>query len=189
MLDHFGFLAPIYDRVIKPKNPEKLIQLLGLPIEGKILDAGGGTGRISQTLRGLSEHIVVADASLDMLKQAQAKGGLITVHSLSEALPFPNHSFERVLMVDALHHVYAQDQTINELWRVVKPGGVVVIEEPDIRTTIIKLVALAEKIALMRSRFLSPGAIADLFPAQTNSQIYVEGYNAWIVIEKGAQAL
>jgi demethylmenaquinone methyltransferase/2-methoxy-6-polyprenyl-1,4-benzoquinol methylase len=189
MFDHFGILAPFYERVIRPKIPEKLIGLLRLPVDGRLLDAGGGTGRISQALRDLSEHVVIADASAKMLQQAQVKGGLITVHSLSEALPFSQHTFDRVIMVDALHHVINQDKTIKELWRVVKPGGIVVIEEPDIRTTVIKVVALAEKIALMRSRFLSPLEIAALFPQDTRPQIHVEGYNAWVVIEKGAAAV
>lgn len=186
MFDHFEFLAPFYDRFIRPKSPDKLIELLKLPTAGSILDVGGGTGRISQGLRGMAKHILIADASLGMLQQAQTKGGLVTVQSLSEKLPFPSNSFERVLMVDALHHVIHQDRSIDEMWRVLRPGGVAVIEEPDIRTAIIKLVAVAEKLALMRSRFLAPATIAGLFPENSHTQIHVEGYNAWVVIEKGA---
>jgi demethylmenaquinone methyltransferase/2-methoxy-6-polyprenyl-1,4-benzoquinol methylase len=48
--------------------------------------------------------------------------------------------------------------------RVLEPEGRSVIEEPDIRTFGVKLVALAEKILLMRSHFLSPIQIASLFP-------------------------
>jgi len=44
-----------------------------------------------------------------------------------------DHSFDRVLMVDALHHVVNQAETICELYRVLKPGGRLVIEEPDLR--------------------------------------------------------
>ena len=46
---------------------------------------------------------------------------------------------------------------------VLKPGGSIVIEEPDIRKFTVKLIALAEKITLMRSHFLSPDKIAGLF--------------------------
>jgi hypothetical protein len=64
-----------------------------------------------------------------------------------------------------------------------------VIEEPDIRTCAVKLVALGEKLALMRSHFLSPIQIASLFQAKKSpsarSRIEVEGWNAWVVIEKG----
>ena len=40
-------------------------------------------------------------------------------------------SFERVIMVDALHHVYNHARAAAELWRFVKPGGRIVIEEEN----------------------------------------------------------
>ncbi len=76
--------------------------------------------------------------------------------------------------------------TAGELWRVLKPGGRLVIEEPDIRTLIVKAIAIAEKLTLMRSHFLSPPGIAKLFPfPDARAIIEREGYNAWVVVEKG----
>jgi demethylmenaquinone methyltransferase/2-methoxy-6-polyprenyl-1,4-benzoquinol methylase len=185
LFDHFGFLAPIYDNVIKPKEPDQLIRILKLPIDGPLLDAGGGTGRVTQTLREYADPLFIVDLSVDMLKKAQEKDGLQVACSHTEKLPFPNVSFERIIMVDALHHVCDHKETADELWRVLKTGGVLVIEELDIREFPIKLVALAEKIALMRSHFISPEKIQSLFP-YTNAQVKIEkdGYNAWIIIEK-----
>jgi 2-polyprenyl-3-methyl-5-hydroxy-6-metoxy-1,4-benzoquinol methylase len=89
------------------------------------------------------------------------------------------------VMVDAMHHVIDQKITAQELWRLVKPGGRIIIEEPNIKFLSVKLVALAEKLALMRSRFLSAEQIAGLFPVK-DSQISVdyESYNSWIVVNK-----
>ena len=41
--DHFDFLAPLYDRVIRVPEDDRLGELLGLPIAGRLLDAGGGS--------------------------------------------------------------------------------------------------------------------------------------------------
>ena len=84
-----------------------------------------------------------------MLREAKRKEGLQPICTDSEKLPFLENSFERIMMVDALHHVNHQQQTADELWRVLKPGGRIVIEEPDIRIFGVKLLALAEKIAMM----------------------------------------
>ncbi len=56
-------------------------------------------------------------------------------------------------MMDALHHMSFQKQAIGELWRVLKPGGRIVIIEPDIRRFVVKLIAIGEKIILMESHF------------------------------------
>lgn len=185
IVDHFNILAPFYDRIFKFSGPERWRAIANLPVEGALLDAGGGTGRVSQALKGLASPLVVADLSLGMLRQTNAKDGLYPVASHTERLPFPDEAFERVIMVDALHHVCDHRETAQELWRVLKPRGRLVIEEPDIRAFSVKLVALFEKLALMRSHFISPSKIVSLFSySNAHSRVEYEVYNAWIIVDK-----
>ena len=189
LLDHFGFLAPFYDKLIKPKTPEYLWDFLQLPTDGLLLDAGGGTGRVAQFMTEKSAGVVLADLSLDMLAEAPEKGNFLRVCSHTEGFPFPDGSFSRILMVDALHHVCDQSQTAQELWRVLAPGGYLLIEEPDLRTFTVKLVAIGEKLALMRSHFLTPPEIAALFNdprAKVRIETEVGGFNAWVIVYKSS---
>ncbi|GAB4483447.1 MAG: hypothetical protein OHK0031_06770 [Anaerolineales bacterium] len=181
--DHFDFLAPFYDRVIPFSRLEKMLNLLALPAPVNLLDAGGGTGRVAKALQPHLASVTVADLSAGMLAQARQKG-LAAASAVTENLPFPAESFERVLMVDALHHVFNQRETVRELYRVLKPGGLLLIEEPDLRVFAVKLIALAEKLALMRSHFLSPPQIAALFPPEARLRLEAEAGNAWIIVEK-----
>lgn len=185
IFDHFNFFAPIYDRVIPLLNLEQLISLLDITPGGSLLDAGGGTGRVSKALTDYYSCVCVADLSEMMLKQAFSKGGMCTVQSHTEYLPFLDGTFDNIIMVDALHHVCDHEMTAKELWRVIKAGGRIVIEEPDIRKFGVKLIAIAEKIALMRSQFINPMRIAKLFSAtNARSDIYTDGGNSWVVIDK-----
>ena len=183
MVDHFDRLAPFYDRAIRFSRLEHMMEFAGLPADGLLLDAGGGTGRVAAALRPYVREVVVADLSIGMLRQARRKG-LETIITPIEALPFADGSFERVVMVDTLHHVIHQGETVSELWRVLKPGGRLVIEEPDVRDWRVKLVALAEKLALMRSHFLSPPEVAALLPPEARVSVHSERWNAWLIVEK-----
>jgi ubiquinone/menaquinone biosynthesis C-methylase UbiE len=187
ILDHFGLFAPHYDRVFKPGERGWLLGLVNLPENGTLLDVGGGTGRLAQLFTNQSDQVVVADLSFEMLQQTQLKEKLLPLQTASEFLSFPTESFDRILMVDALHHVIDHQETANELWRVLKPGGYIVIEEPDVRTFGVKLLAIAEKIMGMRSHFLSPAKIAalfEIFPAQTRIEKNTDNFNAWVIITK-----
>jgi ubiquinone/menaquinone biosynthesis C-methylase UbiE len=186
MFDHFDIIAPIYDRVIHKLDLKRLIHLLKLPTTGRLLDAGGGTGRVSSRLRFLVDEVVVCDLSLFMLKQARNKGGLLTVRTHVEQLPFPNESFERIVVVDALHHFCDQRESIQELLRVLKTGGRLVIEEPNIDNFMIKWLALAEKLAFMRSRFYSSDEIIDMVMDRGfNARVESDGpFFFWVIVEK-----
>lgn len=183
--DHFDFLAPHYERFIQPKDPSGLWRMAALPVKGAVLDVGGGTGRIAQFLTQMAGQVVVADLSLKMLAECNKKDGVQVTCGASETLPFPSETFSLIIMVDALHHVFDQAATIRECWRLLEPGGRMVIEEPDLRTLTVKVLAVLEKLALMRSHFLSPPAIAALcaFPG-AKSSIEVDGFNAWVIVDK-----
>lgn len=185
MFDHFGLLAPIYERVIPPPDVDQLCGFLGLPARGILLDAGGGTGRVSAQLEHLVDKLVITDSSVGMLAQARQKK-LLVYQSQAEKLPFANESFERVLVVDALHHFANQKEAIAELARVLKRGGIMVIEEPNIEYFRVKLIALAEKIALMQSHFLSPLEIQDeLLRYHLKTRIEKDSlFTAWVIAEK-----
>ena len=137
--DHFAVIAPIYARAIYSKK-DILREVAFLPIKGRLLDVGGGTGRVACAIRDLVDEVVIADVSLGMLKETlHAPYPLNAVCGGSESLPFADNSFERVIMVDALHHVIHHAQSAREMFRILKPGGFLVIEEPDIRTFGVKL--------------------------------------------------
>ena len=189
MFDHFRFVAPIYDRLFASQQPDRLRSLLDLPVAGWVLDAGGGTGRVAQALRGLADEVVVVDESAAMLQQARLKG-LPAIRGQAERLPFSDGAFARILVVDAFHHLQDQQQAAVELLRVLAPSGRLVIEEPNVERVSVRLLALAEKLALMRSHFHSPSAIRQIFEAAGGSVHLVrQGASFWAVVERAAPLL
>ena len=183
--DHFDFIGPIYDHIFGRHEDLEMLAFAQPGAEDRVLDVGGGTGRVSILLQPEVKSVVVSDAAVGMVRQAQERG-LVTVISAAERLPYPAAQFDLVIMVDAFHHVADQPATLDEMWRMVAPGGRIVIEEPDIHNFFVKLIALGEKLLLMRSHFVKPETIAGMASAGRLCSVVIEkqGGNAWIIITK-----
>ncbi len=166
--DHFDLIARFYDRLIRARESDPLVGLLAAEPGQRVLDVGGGTGRIATSLLAAGARVVVCDTSLPMARQARAKG-LPAVVSDVTRLPFATGCTERVLVVDAFHHFVAptpqiaQPAAARELLRTLAPGGRLVIEEPDVSQPWVWPIVVMEKLLLMGSRFLNPEALARQF--------------------------
>jgi demethylmenaquinone methyltransferase/2-methoxy-6-polyprenyl-1,4-benzoquinol methylase len=120
-----------------------------------------------------------------MLARARDKN-LLAVRARAERLPFRAGAFDRTLVVDALHHFADPAAAIRDFARTLRPGGRIVIEEFDAGRKIVQLIAIAEKIAWMPSRFLRPQAIRAMMCA-CGLQARVESgprFAIWIVGDK-----
>ncbi len=186
MINHFDFVASKYERLVGTPDVPRLKSFLRLPATGWMLDAGGGTGRVSAHFLNLIDHIVVCDLSMDMLKQSRNKADIVQTRAHTEMLPFRDEVFDRILVVDALHHFCDQQRALSDLLRVLKRGGRMVIEEPDIDRPIIKLIAFFEKLVLMGSRFYSASSLSDMIERQGLAAriAYKDKFRLWLTVDK-----
>ena len=126
--------AASYDRDGNPLPAleEALVaELLGEVHGLEILDLGCGTGRHSIRMAGAGARVTALDFSSGMLDQARGKAGKSDVrfqkHDLSQPLPFPAENFDRVLCALVVDHIEDLDKLFNEMRRVCRPNGNVVV--------------------------------------------------------------
>lgn len=190
-LDHFDLIARWYDRALGGPPDERLLRLLDARPGHRLLDVGGGTGRVTAALAAAGVQVAVCDTSRRMAEEARAKGLSVVLGSVTR-LPFPAASADRVLVVDAFHHfvvpspAVAQAAAAGELLRVLAPGGRLLIQEPDITRRATRPVVWMERVLLMGSRFLSGVEMVRLFEAAGGRLVAEEHdhFNVWLVITK-----
>lgn len=98
--------------------------------ESAILDFGCGYGRTLRELAAMDyTSLYGADSSAEMLKLAgQALPSAILVQNSGLTIPFPDEQFDAVLLIAVLTSIIAdhdQAKLISELYRVLKPGGII----------------------------------------------------------------
>jgi len=116
--------------LVKEYEEELILDLLR-PAPGEIiLDAGCGTGVFTLDILSFGPDVIGLDISLPMLKRAaeKAKGHPFqTVLADMSRLPFQDSSFDKVVSVTALEFIKDAKPAVNELFRVTKKGGCIVV--------------------------------------------------------------
>jgi ubiquinone/menaquinone biosynthesis C-methylase UbiE len=97
---------------------------------GDVLDAACGTGRYAVRLAEQGHTVVGVDQSPDMLERARAKvpGGRFLEGGLAD-LPLPDASVDAAVCALALVHVPELGPAVEELARVVRPGGRILVSD------------------------------------------------------------
>ncbi|HKI19325.1 MAG TPA: class I SAM-dependent methyltransferase [Isosphaeraceae bacterium] len=100
----------------------------GRPI--RMLDVGCGTGVFASAVRAALPEVKVVGIDLvaEMLEKGRLRwqsqsGQVFPVQGDSERLPFASASFDIVTCANSFHHYPRQDRAIEEMRRVLKPGG------------------------------------------------------------------
>ena len=105
-------------------------------MDGKVLDAGAGTGLVGRELQRLGyANIDAMDMSRGMLEQARGKGvyGEFYRMTLGEPLAFPDGAYDAVICVGVLTVGHAPASALDELARITKRGGCIAFTlRPDI---------------------------------------------------------
>ena len=107
---------------------ERTVSLLEPMVRGKTtLEVGCGTGLLLKDVAPLAHQAIGVDLSHGMLRAAAARG-LSVVQGSATQLPFRDSSFDVVYSFKVLAHVPDLATAFQEMARVTKPGGQLVLE-------------------------------------------------------------
>jgi SAM-dependent methyltransferase len=104
-----------------------------LPVRGRILDAGCGTGGFLEVLRSRRPDLeaVGLEWNESAARRAAEKSGGRVVRGSVNHVPFASGSFDAIVSADVLCHQAVQPLVaLTEFFRLLRPGGILVINLP-----------------------------------------------------------
>jgi ubiquinone/menaquinone biosynthesis C-methylase UbiE len=126
-IGHWLFLSK------EAETERDFLKKLNIVSDNCVLEVSVGTG---DNLRAMPEGITFygLDISLGMLKQCAKKKArynfpIVLVHGMAEKLPFADNSFDAVFHIGGINFFTDKKQAINEMFRVAKPGAMVIIAD------------------------------------------------------------
>ncbi len=115
------------------------VELAGIRRGHKVLDLASGTGDLAARFAGLvgpEGMVVMTDINAAMLEQGRIRmtddglvGNIGYTQVNAEAIPFPDNSFNCITIAFGLRNVTDKQKALNEMQRVLKPGGRVLVLE------------------------------------------------------------
>jgi SAM-dependent methyltransferase len=132
--DRGAWALPLFRRsVLKQAKLDQITRLLDDPAGRECLDIGADNGVISLLLRRMGGRWSSADLDERAVASIRELVGERVYRLDGAQTPFPDRSFDQVVVVDYLEHVADDAAFARELARIVRPGGSVIINVPHLK--------------------------------------------------------
>lgn len=190
---HFATSAAITDQ----QQTDRFIEALGTGELGAALDVACGPGLITAPLASRARDVVAFDLTPEMLGKARQRCERAGVRNVTfqegsaTKLPFGDRTFDTVVTRLSLHHFENPRQVLDEIWRVLKPGGAFVVADV-VSSEIPEKSALQNAIEILRdpshtrmlpgSEFLSLIGDAGFIVESTVTWDKPRGFEEWAAV-------
>ncbi len=131
-----------------------LVAFAGIRAGQRVLDVGTGTGVVAITAARSGAHLCALDLTPELLVQAQEDAAIAGQHDIqwmegdAEKLPYPEAHFD--VVISQFGHMFAPraDKVVQEIHRVLKPGGLFAFASWPPEHLMGKVFALVESYAI-----------------------------------------
>ncbi|MBL8022459.1 MAG: class I SAM-dependent methyltransferase [Leptospirales bacterium] len=158
-----------------------------------LLDLGCGSGFALSQMEGSFKNAT----GIDMSPEAIAFGQQFTTAKLmvgnAEKLPFKDKSFDAIVSTDAFEHIPDDNAAMREAFRVLRPGGPIVVYSPSTigilsNTPLAELYHDSEKSYLLDQRYYTIQTLTEL-AEKAGFKVEYTGYHNFFIQEAFTQVL
>jgi SAM-dependent methyltransferase len=131
---HPEWAVALFNRsVLKQAKYGRVLELLDDPAGKTSLDIGADNGVISYLLRQRGGRWYSADLDPGAVASIRELVRDDVYQLNGSATPFPDRTFDQIVIVDFLEHIADDRGFVRELARILKPGGTVIVNVPHLK--------------------------------------------------------
>jgi SAM-dependent methyltransferase len=172
-------LALFRRSVLKQRKVAEITSLLGPTAGLRCLDLGSDNGVVSLLLRRGGGRWASGDLTEEAVGSIRELVGT-DVHRVSgDRLPFDDAEFDRVVVVDMLEHVPDDRTFAAELARVTRPGGVLIVNTPHDKRSVLRRVRHAIGQTDEKHGHLRPGYSAEALGRLLEGAFRLESHHTY----------
>ena len=109
----------------------KKIREMSPPVSGNYLDIGAGHGEL---IRLVTREFAVTATACDYTSSLMRMPGMMVdvVNLNTDSLPYADAAFDLVTCTEVIEHIEHYRHTFREIFRILKPGGTLVVTTPNV---------------------------------------------------------
>jgi ubiquinone/menaquinone biosynthesis C-methylase UbiE len=139
------------------KRIQLMLQYIDITSHDVLLDVGGNTGKITEVYARDCKEVVVLEPKHAVVEYGRTyRPNIKFVEAGAENIPLPGEHFDKVVASASFHHFPKQDRSLEEMKRVLKSNGKMIIIEIDPNTARGKRLKICEGILHTGAKFYDP---------------------------------
>jgi len=152
----------------------RLSKILKLHKMGRLLDIGTGIGQFLAVARTYYPEACGTEISDSAIQIASNRYSLLVYRGTLETIKFKENSFDIITIFHVLEHLHQPNQAIQEIWRILKPEGILIIAVPN---EIMSLKRIIKKIfgylGIKLNKNQGPSGLNEIDWNLTESEIHI----------------
>jgi ubiquinone/menaquinone biosynthesis C-methylase UbiE len=126
-----------------------------------ILDIGGNTGKITEAYSNNCKEVIVLEPKRSIVEYGRShRPNIKFIEGGAENIPLPDEYFDKVVASASFHHFSDQDKALEEMKRVLKPDGKIIILEIDPNTARGKRLKFCETLFHTGAKLYQPSQLS-----------------------------